>query len=494
MHICFPDNSIGSMEAIEVANIEMADIGTADTETADIQMADIETADTDTSDTETADTETCFTNCVMLRSIFRRRESRSHVPERINTNTLPNECLALVFKLLTLTQLCIIVRVCRHWRIVAEGTPTLWKTINYIDKHNQHVEHFCRVLCRAFCLSKLKIVMRNVDVDLFDILTTNCILLKELDISRSEWKFGRCIKKIGTRCKNLEILELQNTFPIDDDAEGFLHLAKLPKLVSLNINYCTWVTDEFIMALATCKCHLEILNMNGVETFSSESFILLIEKHKTTLNRLHIQGTNLSNEAFSVLSKCKNLKHLSITCASSLDTAFTEIGKLPLEILSVKDAKHISNFTYIETFNLYNFSSLEGLDLTKSNINDDALICLAKKTPNLTVLCLSESTQITDLGINVLVNHCTKLRELLLCNVPAVTVEVFVNIVTKLKNLEGLSLIGTTYVSDDDIVSTIVNRPKLKVLNCMGKTIRHDDLEDDQSFCCKCFRFLFCCC
>lgn len=385
---------------------------------------------------------------------------------------LPNEMIAMIFALLPEKILCETMKVCKHWKYFIEQTPTLWRKLVYVDRDNIHVYDFCRVISRCSCLLKLKIVLAFEEPDLFDILTTNCPLLRMLDLSTNSWRFENCINKIGTRCKNLEVLHLNRTFSLDDSLTALFPIADLPKLKVLNIRYSEWVSSEFIIYLADSKCELEYLNITDVCAIRKEVFIRLMQKKGGTLKHLEIDGAELSNEAFNELSKCTSLNWLSITDASSMNTSFSVFTKLQLERLFLYRAVSVPEATFVDTFESGNMKYLKSLELSKCrNLSDAVLTALAKGAPNLEKLSLSDSFVVDEVGINKLLQACKKLDSLLLCGLPCISLALLRNVVRELPNLKYVNLHGAPNISDADILEVLQEKPNIKIFNAKAKLI-----------------------
>lgn len=204
---------------------------------------------------------------------------------------------------------------------------------------------------------------------------------------------------------------------------------------------------------------------------TSEFFISVTNKCKNIkcldLDYCHV----ISGAALQKFGKFKHFEYLTIEDESNVindDVIFEITSKCKkLKKLHLRDIKNVSAFTLEKIGNL---GHLEKLDLYKvNNIDDNVILNAVRKCKNLKKLAFNSRTNATALRLRELGN-LENLESLVFDEDENADDSVIINIASKCKKLEKLSVYRDSSVSFSSVKAIIQNCPNLKYL-LFGKNV-----------------------
>lgn len=174
-------------------------------------------------------------------------------------------------------------------------------------------------------------------------------------------------------------------------SKGLAHLQKLPLQV-LNVSMCPEVTDQGLAELANCP--LERLSVNGCNI--SDAGLANLQKQQS-LRWLAVEGcTKITDAGLASLRGLERLELLHLAhCTRLTDAGLANIAHLPLRIL------HISRNPLLSDDCLARLSpTIQNLEVNWSPwLTNKGLQHLGERLPNLRVLDVSGCKQLTDAGL-----------------------------------------------------------------------------------------------
>jgi hypothetical protein len=204
--------------------------------------------------------------------------------------------------------------------------------------------------------------------------------LRLLSLENQPYEFDRSLLNTITSCTSLIRLNLKkNRFSLDAFATTE-HITRFTSLKSLNLSYCTGVTDNALVSLSYLirqSRNLEILDLSESSPFVDEAVIEVIQSGGNILKELYLNNCRqLTSLALSGLNhKMDTLKLLSITNLHLTTSVFSWIG------IGCR-------------------RSLSSLILSSNAVLDNAsLTLLGKSCQHLTSLDISNCLSISDEGI-----------------------------------------------------------------------------------------------
>jgi len=222
---------------------------------------------------------------------------------------------------------------------------------------------------------------------------------------------------------------------------GLKALSKCPQLESLNIRCCQNVTNKGIEeVLKSCE-KIKVLNLEAIE-ISENDFVAIIQRASQLTSLAVPSPEALKEQAGFALSKCcPNLKAINIGMASMPNPSFVQIC--------------VKGFPLLESF--YCMGDLEdqaigllanhaprlkSLIAVRGSFTNVSLFSLGMHSKQLETLELANYLRVTDEGIKVLIQGCSKIKQICLGRADGVTDRSLAVIGDKRKNLEHLRLIS----------------------------------------------------
>jgi len=222
-------------------------------------------------------------------------------------------------------------------------------------------------------------------------VTTNLQLSKMPRLSPSD------LKDILRNFPHIKHLDLSGCFQICKESIDVIANGYRDNLLSLNLEFCHYITDEDISTLfAKCKEESkekkwDMTTLNLSYTNISDSGMRTITMSCPNLKILKLRGMKkITNLTLSMIAKyCKNLTHLDIQECNITDFGVAIVSQEcnHLEILNLNDCNEITNevLPYLCFYNRF----IKGLDLRNTKVNGEALIYILANFSNLEKLKIS---------------------------------------------------------------------------------------------------------
>jgi hypothetical protein len=263
--------------------------------------------------------------------------------------------------------------------------------------------------------------------------------------------------KLQTLTANRELLVRYNAkrepvgadFLGDDD--GFRELCKLSTLREMSCTTATF-TDEGFQAIRSLK---ELRELHIMSTgLTGRGLVVLGDL--PSLTELHCNVTVNQREAVDAMTRCRNLKVLSVDQSEFDDSDFDKLFELPnLEDFAMTQNPRISD----EAFrNIRRSAKLRRLGCSDNAIGDRACEHISK-APGLERLVIG-ATKVSDRGVGLLAKLASlKSVSLGRTNITPKSFE----LLAELPNLERLSVDEVDF--RDEHIPLIARFPKLKILH-----------------------------
>lgn len=150
---------------------------------------------------------------------------------------------------------------------------------------------------------------------------------------------GKYISKILNKCPNLQAIDLQGTFHVDDDVVLEI-LTKCKSLTEITLRNCRKLTDDALNHLMTHGKHLNNIDIGGAYNMTSRGINYFMTRYSNigSIQRLHIAGLSINNDTLVSLDRFHSLTHLSVAYGDldeiALRTCLNKIGNR-LEYLNI---------------------------------------------------------------------------------------------------------------------------------------------------------------
>jgi len=298
------------------------------------------------------------------------------------------------------------------------------------------------------------------------------------------------VNRIAEKLPSLEKLILNRYSQEETGSSSYLYQIKSPvlstltNLQTLGLSGCKDITSlAFQGVLKSFQCNLTDLSLGGCASLDDSVSLMSISRKVTSLTRLTIGHTNISNTTLKTIvaanGKCLKSLILPATdlhpeCLESIFTNCVVLEQLRAgfwrsnasteEIKdSLKFVKEIQPLVHLKALEFSNWSNfpteplvdlvlkcpnLQSLDVANCHLLDDAvLVALGKNCPELKELFLTNMLLVTDRGINELTKNCTKIEVLHIVNMANLTDNSFASL-TNLENLKELQGNGLKAVTN----------------------------------------------
>ncbi|XP_052091810.1 uncharacterized protein LOC127728463 [Mytilus californianus] len=269
----------------------------------------------------------------------------------------------------------------------------------------------------------------------------------------------------------------------------------LPNLANLQIvNYLSGNEREVCQNIVNSFPKLTSIRLR---IFRSADFVGCL----TVFNKIQFRDFDISiskgaNEAIlnqcldQFISKQKDLRSLSI---QSSDLQSQTIRKTLRHATQLQDLV-LSNCSGIDSQSfdgLINPCDLSSIDLTSTNVDDNGIKNIASKAKNLKTLHILFCPKLSDVGVKYIAEHCTRLENLQIYNIPAIgsgiqlypeTLKILGSGCSQLKHL---SMVNCPKLDDTGIRNLVENCSDLKFLEVQSECISNNGLMAVSEYC-KC--------
>eukprot|EP00158_Paraphelidium_tribonemae_P006673 Partr_v1_DN27930_c1_g2_i1_m11842 putative cyclic nucleotide-binding len=315
---------------------------------------------------------------------------------------LRKRTLTILFSSLDFRTMWQMRAVCKTWKSIIETSPSL--------------------------MSKIDLSASNklIDDKALELITTIAGSHVEILVIKNCWKLTNTgMRSIGNRCPNLEVIDLSGCWDITDDGVTALSIG-CKRVKSVDFSNCRKVSDRGLFSLIT-NC------TNVIDIYLSYCKVL----------------TDMTME--NVKNLCPNIRRVNIQrCLGITDNGFYAFGTVThhkLHELMLQDC---------------------------SFLTDASMKHIATSCPNLRLLNISFCCALTEEGINIITEACLQLKALdaSFCG-NAISDDTISNIATRLTKLERLSIRGCVQVTDigvQKLIDAAHALTRLNISNCKGIT------------------------
>jgi hypothetical protein len=150
---------------------------------------------------------------------------------------------------------------------------------------------------------------------------------------------GKYITKILNKCTNLQAIDMQGTFHVDDDVVLEI-LTKCKSLNEINLRNCRKLTDETLNHIMVHGKNLKNIDIGGAYNMTNNGINYFMTRFSNlgSIQNLHIAGLPINNDTLVYLERWYSLTHLSIAYADidelALRACLNKIGNR-LEYLNI---------------------------------------------------------------------------------------------------------------------------------------------------------------
>ena len=349
---------------------------------------------------------------------------------------LPAEIQLAIFSFLSARELCTsVLPVCRSWYSLGRD-PVLWQHLSFEADNLVPTPTVVSILSFSTLLKTLRLEARcHVDKILFQV-ADSCKQLRSLTAKFCDGLNSLLLEVIVKHCPMLERVNFEGSR--FDDPGCTSALTGLEHLRALNVSHCLRLEDAELVEMARRCRHLEELNVDGIGYLTNAAVQELVSQAGDRLLCLVLDGENLTDAGFKALGQCRSLEALCISFADGMtDASLEALSTLhSLMRLKIRRGHKLSAAALARLFQGQNMPCLIHLDLSEcSNVDDVTVDALTANCPLLTFLALSWCWDITDTGLERIVTRLRFMRVLDLVGVVRITGQCFQLIPERLPEL-----------------------------------------------------------
>lgn len=220
-------------------------------------------------------------------------------------DVIPEELIIHILSYVPLKELYLnVVLVCKRWKDLALS-PILWQYLDINVTTRLTPRCLTNIICKHCSLLK-RLDLRNQD-QLCDeeilAIAKACPLLYDLTLSFCG-EAAKAAKIFAKHCLNLHYLSMEGCNVTDDCLKNF---ANLP-LKGLNVSHCMHISDEGMKSITSKCCNLKEINFDGVQWITDDAVFAIVQNCYQKLEKLWLDGDNLTDAGVKSIAKCKNLK------------------------------------------------------------------------------------------------------------------------------------------------------------------------------------------
>jgi F-box and leucine-rich repeat protein 2/20 len=257
-------------------------------------------------------------------------------------------------------------------------------------------------------------------------LTVNLPGMTSIDLSHASKMTHVGIFTIAERCPALvkiSIFDYRSTSSSIELNDSIQAIARgCPKLQTISISYCDWLSNESVVFLAERCKELRSVRLVGCDRVTNEA-IRAIANSCPDLEKLDLGGrprtdpslsSRITDESFIIVGQnCSKLMDISIAYNNVTDIGIAALarGCLQLRSFSAHGCPLISGAGMMALS--HGCKELRTINLLKcQHIFDDSLCTIAEGCPELTSLNLSSSEAVSNFGISCIAGGCKKLTSI----------------------------------------------------------------------------------
>ena len=291
--------------------------------------------------------------CLQCKEAWQSTTPPGSVPYLNNNYTtiaqLPEEIIVKIFTFLTAAELGVAAVVSKLWCRLAHD-PYLY-TVLQIDKNVPSIEVTKNILESASLLEKLVVKSCKNGSAIVDIASDNCPLLNSVEVSFCENLDSSNFEKLAASCHQITYLNIEGSTP--KNINFIYSISKFTNLTELNLSHCTCLIDpEGLIQVAKQCTKLQELNIDGISYITDKVVKGIIQHRQDTLTKLILDGEQLTDAVYKVISQCEKLNIFGVSFAEEMTNAgFMAIGKLQnLLWLKVKRGQQLTESVFTSVF------------------------------------------------------------------------------------------------------------------------------------------------
>ncbi|KAI8507598.1 hypothetical protein Bbelb_149780 [Branchiostoma belcheri] len=452
-----------------------------DSDSEDSQQGDLEGADSPAAGGYWRE-ELVFANKIQeLEMAVEERVTAVRPPEDIDEEAedgtrfgdLPAELVVRIFSYLTLQELCeSAAPVCRAWYRHAHD-PLLWQELDLDFNHDVRAVDLCAMIRGAPLLKVLVMRGRNeLTITEVSVFVKYCSMLQQLDMGFCKVLDLTMLHIIVDSCPQLELVNVEGCDSIRDSC--LTVLSRLPKLTVLNLSHCTSVTDDGVCHLVRHCPGLTSLNIDGI-AWITDNAVQDIAACYPSMRQLYLDGDELTNASITaVTDSCAQLELLDISfCEGVTDHSVQNIPKLQhLKHLRLKRGVQLSSAVMLHLFRGEALAGLTYLNLTECTaVNNGVVERISKCCAELRELYLCWCWDITEEGLEHIVNNLSKLHHLDLTGLDKISGACLTHVPSTLPHLTYLDLQQCNRVQDEVLSALVSAEPGLTIVDYYGNNV-----------------------
>lgn len=225
---------------------------------------------------------------------------------KINFTSLPDEIKIRIFSFLTEREICrYVAPVCESWLQYSKDS-TLWKSILYKDFKDVESHLLVNVIL-SWCqnITVLELNKRDdITFEEFCKIFQCCPHIEILSLTFCIQVTKETLCLLPVHCKKLHTISLEGCRIYD---EWFYSLYGLP-VKSISLPFCYQVSDEGALFLVNNFKNLVEINLDGIQWITERFIEKLVKYHFQTLEKIHLDGENLTDYAINLICQCQKLR------------------------------------------------------------------------------------------------------------------------------------------------------------------------------------------
>ncbi|XP_066286005.1 F-box/LRR-repeat protein 17-like isoform X2 [Branchiostoma lanceolatum] len=386
---------------------------------------------------------------------------------------LPTELVVRILSHLTPQELCErVAPVCRAWYRHAHD-PLLWRELDLDFTHDVQAVDLCAVIRRAPLLKVLVMRGRNeLTITEVSVFVQHCGMLQQLDMGFCKVLDLTMLHIIVDNCPQLEEVNVEGCVSIRDSC--LMVLSRLSRLKVLNLSHCTSVTDDGVCHLVRNCPGLVSLNIDGI-AWITDSAVQDLAACCPSMRQLYLDGDELTDASISaVTDSCAQLELLDISfCEGVTDLSVHNIPRLQyLEHLRLKRGMQLSTAVMLHLFTSSTLTGLTYLNLTECTaVNNGAVERITKCCPHLKELYLCWCWDITEEGLEHIINNLSKLHHLDVTGLDKITGACLTSLPSALPLLTFLNLQQCNRVQDEVLSTLVATVTDLTIVDYYGNHV-----------------------
>ncbi|XP_012226991.1 F-box/LRR-repeat protein 20 isoform X2 [Linepithema humile] len=393
-----------------------------------------------------------------------------HDDEAQINKKLPKELLLRIFSYLDVVSLCRCAQVSKAWNVLAlDGSN--WQRIDLFDFQRdvegpviENISRRCGGFLRQLSLKGCQSIGNNS----MRTLAQSCPNIEELNLSQCKRISDATCAALSSHCSKLQRLNLDSCPEITDMSLKDLAAGCL-LLTHINLSWCELLTDNGVDALAKGCPELRSFLSKGCRQLTDKA-VMCLARYCPNLEAINLhECRNITDDGVRELSeRCPRLHYVCLSnCPNLTDATLISLAQ-HCPLLSVLECVACTHFTDTGFQALArNCKLLEKMDLEECLLITDATLThLAMGCPRLEKLSLSHCELITDEGLRqIALSPCAAehLAVLELDNCPNISDNGLNHVMQACHNLERIELYDCLRITREGIRKLRAHLPNLKV-------------------------------